>query len=178
MIHATAIVDASAKIASDCDIGAYSIIGPQVEIDAGTQIGPHVVIHGPTKIGCGNRVFQFASIGDAPQDLKYDGEPTRLEIGDNNIIREYVTMNRGTVAGGGLTSVGNSNLFMGYTHVAHDCHIADHTVFSNGASLAGHVTVGDTPFSVDSHWFINSVKLARMLLPGWGLRSIGIFRPL
>ncbi len=143
MIHETAIVDASARIADDCEIGAYSIIGPDVEIDTGCHIGPHVVINGPTRMGKNNRVFQFASLGEAPQDLKYSGEPTRLDIGDNNTIREYVTMNRGTVSGGEITSVGNDNLFMAYTHVAHDCLIANHTIFSNGASLAGHVTVGD-----------------------------------
>lgn len=143
MIHPTAIIDASARIADDCEIGPYTIIGADVEIGAGCRIGPHVVINGPTKIGSGNRVFQFASLGEAPQDLKYAGEPTRLEIGDNNIIREYVTMNRGTVEGGGLTKIGNDNLFMGYTHIAHDCRIADKTIFSNGASLAGHVHVGD-----------------------------------
>jgi UDP-N-acetylglucosamine acyltransferase len=143
LIHPTAIVDPSAQIADDCEIGAYSIIGADVEMGTGCQIGPHVVIHGPTSIGDNNRVFQFASLGEAPQDLKYNGEPTRLEIGNNNTVREYVTMNRGTVSGGGLTRVGDDNLFMGYTHVAHDCLIGDHTIFSNGASLAGHVVVGD-----------------------------------
>ena len=143
MIHPTAIIDESARIADDCEIGPYSIIGPGVEIDTGCRIASHVVINGPTRIGKNNRVFQFASLGEAPQDLKYDGEPTRLEIGNNNIIREYATMNRGTVAGGGVTKVGNDNLFMAYTHVAHDCLIANHTIFSNGASLAGHVLVGD-----------------------------------
>ena len=143
MIHPTAIIDASAKIADDCEIGAYTIIGADVEIGPACWIGPHVVINGPTRIGRGNRIFQFASLGDAPQDLKYAGEPTRLELGDNNIIREYATMNRGTVDGGGLTKIGNDNLFMGYTHIAHDCQIANNTIFSNAASLAGHVHVGD-----------------------------------
>ncbi len=142
MIHATAIVDNSAVIASDCEVGAYSVIGADVEIGMGCWIGPHVVIKGPCSLGKNNKIFQFASIGDAPQDLKYDGEPTRLEIGDNNTIREYTTMNRGTVVGGGVTLVGNNNLFMAYTHVAHDCQIADNVVLSNGTSLAGHVTVG------------------------------------
>lgn len=143
MIHPTAIIDPKATVADDCEVGAYSIIGADVEIGSGCVIGPHVVISGPTRLGCNNRIYQFSSLGEAPQDLKYNGEPTRLELGDNNTIREYVTMNRGTVDGGGLTSVGNDNLFMGYTHVAHDCHIGNKTVFSNGASLAGHVTVGD-----------------------------------
>ena len=143
MIHQTAIVDPSAVIAADVQIGAYSIIGAQVEIEAGTWIGPHVVINGPTKIGKNNRIYQFASIGEAPQDLKYKGDPTRLEIGDNNTIREYVTFNRGTVDGGGITQIGSNNLFMAYVHVAHDCHVGSHIVFANSASLAGHVTVED-----------------------------------
>ncbi len=142
MIHSTAIVDESALIADDCEIGAYSIIDAAVEIGSGCWIGSHVVIKGPCKLGKNNKVFQFASIGDAPQDLKYSGEPTRLEIGDNNTIREYATMNRGTVDGGGVTSIGNNNLFMAYTHIAHDCQISNHVILSNGASLAGHVAIG------------------------------------
>lgn len=143
MIHSTAIIDASAKIADDVEIGPYSIIEGDVEIDSGTWIGPHVVIKGPTRIGKDNRIFQFASIGEQPQDLKYAGEPTRLEVGDRNTIREYVTFNRGTVDGGGLTSIGNDNLFMAYVHVAHDCHVGSKAIFANSASLAGHVEVGD-----------------------------------
>ena len=143
MIHQTAIIDPSANIASDVEIGAYSIIGANVEIQAGCWIGPHVVINGPTSIGKNNRIFQFASIGEAPQDLKYKGEPTRLEIGDGNTIREYVTFNRGTVDGGALTQIGHNNLFMAYVHVAHDCHVGSNIVFANSASLAGHVTVED-----------------------------------
>ena len=123
MIHQTAIVDPAAKIADNVEIGAYSIIGANVEIGSGTWIGPHVVINGPTKIGQDNRIFQFASIGEQPQDLKYKGDPTRLEIGDRNTIREYVTLNRATVEGGGITRIGNDNLFMAYVHVAHDCHV-------------------------------------------------------
>lgn len=142
-IHATAIVDPSARIGEGVTVGPYSIIGADVEIGDNTWIGPHVVINGPTTIGCENRIHQFASIGDAPQDLKYDGEPTRLEIGDRNTIRECVTINRGTVSGGGLTSVGNDNLLMAYIHIAHDCRIGNHVIFSNNASLAGHVNVGD-----------------------------------
>ena len=143
MIHATAIIDDTAKVAPDCEIGPYSIIGADVELGAGTVIGPHVVIKGPTKMGKNNRVFQFASIGEDPQDLKYAGERTELHIGDNNIVREYVTINRGTVGGGALTKIGNHNLLMAYIHIAHDCQIGDNTVFANGASLAGHVVVGD-----------------------------------
>jgi UDP-N-acetylglucosamine acyltransferase len=142
LIHSTAIVDETASVAADCEIGAYSIVGPNVEIGAGSVIGPHVVIKGPTKIGQNNRIYQFASVGEDPQDLKYAGEPTELHIGDNNVIREYATINRGTAGGGALTKIGHNNLFMAYIHVAHDCQIGDNTVFANGASLAGHVTVG------------------------------------
>ena len=119
-----------------------ALIGAQVEIAEGCVIGPHVVIMGPSKIGCGNRIFQFASIGDAPQDLKYRGEPTTLEIGDNNVIREYVTLNRGTDDGNGKTVIGSDNLFMAYSHVAHDCIVGNNCIFANAASLAGHVEVG------------------------------------
>ncbi len=143
MIHATAIIDESAIIADDVEIGAYTIIGEKVEIGSGCWIGPHVVLSGPTKMGENNKIYQFASIGDAPQDLKYDGEDTVLEIGNNNTIREYCTMNRGTPDGGGITKVGNDNLFMAYTHIAHDCQIGNHTIFSNAASLAGHVVIND-----------------------------------
>jgi len=143
LIHQTAIIDSKAELASDCSVGAYSIIGPDVSIGPGTVIGPHVVINGPTTIGSGNRIFQFASIGEEPQDKKFDGERTSLEIGDDNVIREFATMNRGTVGGGGVTRVGSRNLFMAYIHVAHDCDIRNETIFANGSSLAGHVTVGD-----------------------------------
>ena len=143
MIHATAIVDAQASIADDVEIGAYSVIGAGVEIGAGTVVGPHVVVMGPTRIGRDNRIFQFASVGEAPQDKKYQGEPTWLEIGDRNVIREYVTLNRGTVDGNGKTVIGSDNLFMAYSHVAHDCIVGDHTIFANAASLSGHVEVGD-----------------------------------
>lgn len=143
MIHETAIVDASARVADDCEIGAYSIVGADVSIGAGTVIGPHVVLKGPTTIGCNNRIFQFASVGDDPQDLKYAGEITHLEIGDGNTIREFATINRGTEGGGGITRIGNDNLFMAYIHVAHDCLIGNKIIMANSASLAGHVTVGD-----------------------------------
>ncbi len=143
MIHDTAIVDASARIAVGVKIGAYSVIGASVEIDTGTVIGPHVVIMGPSRIGRDNQIFQFASIGDAPQDKKYQGEPTSLTIGDRNVIREYVTLNRGTTEGDGKTLIGSDNLFMAYSHVAHDCIVGNHTVFANAASLSGHVEVGD-----------------------------------
>lgn len=143
MIHPTAIIDPSARIADDCEIGAYSIIGADVSIGAGTTIGPHVVIKGPTTLGMNNRVFQFSSVGDDPQDLKYAGETTELHIGDRNTIREFATINRGTEGGGGVTRIGNDNLFMAYIHVAHDCILGNRIIMANGASLAGHVTVGD-----------------------------------
>lgn len=143
MIHATAIVDDSAQVADDCEIGAYTIVGADVSIGAGTVVGPHVVLMGPTSIGCNNRIFQFASVGDDPQDLKYAGERTHLEIGDGNTIREFATINRGTEGGGGVTRIGNDNLFMAYIHVAHDCLIGNNIIMANSASLAGHVTVGD-----------------------------------
>jgi len=143
VIHPTAIVADTAVIADGVEIGPYAVIGDHVEIDSGTVIGPHVVLKGPSSLGKNNRIFQFASVGEQPQDLKYNDEPTRLEIGDNNTIREYATINRGTVGGGGLTKIGNDNLLMAYIHVAHDCQIGNDVVFSNGASLAGHVTVGD-----------------------------------
>lgn len=143
MIHPTAIIDPSAKIADDVTIGPYSIIGADVEIGSGCEIGSHVVIEGPTKIGRGNRIFQFASIGAEPQDKKYKGEPTLLEIGDNNLIRESCTINRGTVQGGGITRIGSDNWIMAYVHIAHDCLVGDNNIFANNASLAGHVVIED-----------------------------------
>ncbi len=143
MIHPQAIIDPSARLGENVHVGPFSVIGAGVEIGDGSWIGPHVVINGPTRIGRQNRIFQFSSLGEAPQDLKYAGEPTRLEVGDRNIVREYCTFSRGTVAGGGLTHIGDDNLFMAYVHVAHDCHVGNKTVFANCASLAGHVFVGD-----------------------------------
>lgn len=143
MIHPQAIIDPAAKVGRDVHVGAFSIIGANVEIGDGCWIGPHVVINGPTRLGPGNKIFQFASIGEAPQDLKFDGEPTRLEIGARNTIRESCTFSRGTTGGGGVTRVGDDNFFMAYVHVAHDCHVGNHTIFANNASLAGHVTVED-----------------------------------
>ena len=143
MIHPAAIVDSAARIGANVDIGPYSIIGPDVEIGDDTDIGPHVVIKGHTRIGRENRIFQFCSLGEMPQDKKYAGEPTRLEIGDRNTIREFCTFNLGTVQGGGVTSIGDDNWIMAYVHIAHDCRVANKTIFANGASLAGHVTVDD-----------------------------------
>jgi UDP-N-acetylglucosamine acyltransferase len=143
LIHPTAVIDSAAKFAEDVSVGPYSVIGADVIVGAGTVIGPHVVINGPARIGCQNRIFQFASIGDEPQDKKYAGEPTRLEIGDRNTIREFVTINRGTTQDEGVTRVGDDNWIMAYVHIAHDCQIGNQTIFANNASLAGHVSVGD-----------------------------------
>ena len=143
MIHATAIVDPDAQIGANVSIGAYSVIGAGVEIGDGTSIGPHVVIEGATRIGRDNRIFQFASIGAMPQDKKFGGEASELIIGDRNLIREFVTLNRGTAEGGGATRIGDDNWIMAYVHVAHDCIIGNHAIFSNNATLAGHVTIGD-----------------------------------
>jgi UDP-N-acetylglucosamine acyltransferase len=142
-IDARAVVDPDAVIAEDVSIGPFSVIGPGVEIGAGCEIGPHVVIQGPSRLGKRNRIFQFASIGEQPQDKKFHGESSRLEIGDGNTIREFATINRGTEDGGDVTRIGNHNWLMAYIHIAHDCLIGDHTTFANGASLAGHVTVDD-----------------------------------
>lgn len=143
MIDPRAIIHPDARIGDGVSIGPFTIIGADVEIGDGTWIGPHVVINGPTRIGRENRIYQFASIGDAPQDLKYAGEPSRLEIGDRNTIRENCTMHRGTAHGESVTVVGNDNLFMVGTHIAHDCRIGNNVIMANAASLAGHVVVED-----------------------------------
>lgn len=143
MIDARAIVSGEAELAADVSVGPFSIIGPQVQIGPRTVVGPHVVINGPTTLGADNRIFQFASIGDAPQDKKYQGEPTRLQIGDRNVFRESCTVNRGTAHDQGVTRIGSDNLFMAYAHVAHDCVVGSHTVFANCAALGGHVEIGD-----------------------------------
>ncbi len=142
-IHSTAIVDPRARIADDVEIGAYSIVGPDVEIGSGTWVGPHVVIEGHTTIGRNNRIFQFCSLGAVPQDKKYAGQPTRLEIGDNNTIREFCTFNIGTAEDAGVTRLGNDNWVMAYVHIAHDCQVGNHTILANNATLAGHVALGD-----------------------------------
>jgi UDP-N-acetylglucosamine acyltransferase len=143
MIHPTAVIDPAARLGSNVSIGAYSVIGAGVEIGDDTWIGPHVVIEGPTRIGRENRIWQFASVGAAPQDKKFHGEQSVLEIGDRNVIREFVTFNRGTDDGGGVTRIGNDNWLMAYVHLAHDCIVGNNTIFANAASLAGHVTVDD-----------------------------------
>jgi len=142
-IHSQAIIDPSAKIGENVEIGPWALIGPDVEIGDGTQIMSHVVIKGPTKIGKNNRIFQFSSVGEECQDKKFAGEPTRLEIGDNNIIRESCTIHRGTTQDQGVTKIGNGNLLMAYVHVAHDCVIGNDSIFANGTTLAGHVHVAD-----------------------------------
>jgi UDP-N-acetylglucosamine acyltransferase len=139
-----AVVDLNAEIADDVKIGPFSVIGADVQIDAGTVIGPHVVIKGPVSIGKDNKIYQFSSIGEDPQDKKYANEVTRLEIGDRNTIREFVTLHRGTKQDQGLTKIGNDNLFMAYTHVAHDCVVGNKVIMANGASLAGHVHLGNS----------------------------------
>jgi UDP-N-acetylglucosamine acyltransferase len=142
-VHPTAIIDSRAVVHASCKIGPYCVIGPEVELGGNCELISHVVIQGPGKIGAHNQFFPFCSVGLAPQDLSYAGEPTRLEMGDHNTVREFVTINRGTVKGGGLTTVGSHVLVMAYTHIAHDCHIGDHVILANGATLGGHVTVGE-----------------------------------
>jgi UDP-N-acetylglucosamine acyltransferase len=143
LIDSRAVVSPEARIDASASIGAYAIIGPDVEIGPGTVIEPHVVVKGPTVIGADNHIFQFASIGDDPQDKKYAGETTRLAIGDRNTIREYCTINRGTAQDLGETRVGDDNWIMAYVHIAHDCIVGNHTIFANAATLAGHVTIDD-----------------------------------
>ena len=143
MIHPSAVIDPAARLGNNVSVGAYSVIGADVEIGDDTWIGPHVVIEGPTRIGRENKIWQFASIGAAPQDKKFHGESSRLEIGDRNVIREFVTFNRGTEDGGGVTRIGNDNWLMAYVHLAHDCIVGNNVIFANAASLAGHVTVDD-----------------------------------
>lgn len=143
MIHPTAIVGDGARLGEGVEIGPYAIIGDDVELEAGCRVGAHAVITGRTRIGANTRIFQFASVGEEPQDKKYAGEDSDLEIGRNNTIREYVTINRGTRDGGGVTRLGDDNWLMAYSHIAHDCQVGSHCVFANGTTLAGHVTVGD-----------------------------------
>ncbi|MEF8767323.1 MAG: acyl-ACP--UDP-N-acetylglucosamine O-acyltransferase [Candidatus Accumulibacter phosphatis] len=143
MIHPSAIVEAGAQLGANVSIGAFSIIGEQVEIGDNTVVGPHVVISGRTRIGCDNHIYQFSSLGGPPQDKKHAGEPTRLEIGDRNTIREFCTFNLGTALDAGVTRMGDDNWIMAYVHIAHDCQVGNRTVFANNAQLAGHVHIGD-----------------------------------
>lgn len=143
MIHPQALIDPSAKLAENVSVGPFSIIGADVTIGQGTEIGPHVIIGGPTVIGQENKIYAFASVGCDPQDKKYDGEPTRLEIGDRNVIRENCTISRGTIQDEGVTRLGDDNLVMAYVHIAHDCQIGNDAIFANNVTLAGHVEVED-----------------------------------
>ena len=142
-IHASALVDPGARLADDVEVGPFTVIGPHVQFGRGTRIGSHCVIEGRTTIGEDNEIFQFTSLGAAPQDKKYKGEPTRLEIGDRNTIREFCTLNLGVPQAGGITTVGHDNWIMAYTHIAHDCHVGNHTTLANNTTLAGHVHLGD-----------------------------------
>jgi UDP-N-acetylglucosamine acyltransferase len=158
MIHPTAIVEPGAQLAAGVSVGAYSVIGSKVRIGEGTWIGPHVVIEGRTRVGRDNRIFQFASVGAPPQDKKYAGEDTVLEIGDRNTFREGVTVNRGTVGGLGITRIGDDNWIMAMVHIAHDCVLGNHTIFANNSGLAGHVNVGDWAIlggATSVHQFVN-----------------------
>jgi UDP-N-acetylglucosamine acyltransferase len=142
-IHPSAVVDAAAKIPESCVIGPFCYVGAEVDMGEQCELISHVILHGPARIGARNRIFPFVSIGMAPQDLSFKGEPTRIEIGDDNQIREFATIHRGTVKGGGVTSIGSHTLIMAYAHIAHDCHIGDGVIMANAATLAGHVTVED-----------------------------------
>jgi UDP-N-acetylglucosamine acyltransferase len=142
-IHSTAVVHPEAKLHDTVEVGAFAVIGPKVRVGAGSKIGPHAVVEGDTVIGERNRIWQFASVGAEPQDLKYAGEDTKLVVGDDNMIREFTTLHKGTTGGGGVTRIGNKNLFMAYSHVAHDCLVGNGCVFANSATLAGHVEIGD-----------------------------------
>ena len=143
MIDPRAAVSPQAELAADVEVGPFAVIGPGVHIGARSRVGPHVVIRGPTRIGADNQFFQFASIGEAPQDKKYQGEPTRLEVGDRNVFRECCTVSRGTIHDAGVTRIGDDNLLMAYTHVAHDCQLGNRIIMANTAQLAGHVALGD-----------------------------------
>lgn len=143
LIHPSAIIDAGAELDSDVEVGPFVVIGAGVQIGSGTRIGPHAVLRGPMRIGHENRIFQFASVGEDPQDKKYAGEPTWLEIGDRNQVREFATLHRGTAQDQGVTRIGDDNLFMAYTHVAHDCRIGNQVIMANAASLGGHVEIQD-----------------------------------
>ncbi len=168
MRHPTAIIHPNAQLADDVEVGAYSIIGEHVEIGASTIIGPHVVINGHTRIGQYNRIFQFCSLGEIPQDKKYANEPTRLEIGDHNTIREFCTFNLGTAQDVGVTRVGNHNWIMAYVHLAHDCQVGNHTIFANNAQLAGHVEVNDYAILGGFTVVHQFVKIGAHIITGMG----------
>jgi UDP-N-acetylglucosamine acyltransferase len=142
-VHPTAVVHPQSKLAPSVVVGPFAVIGEGVELGDGCEVMSHAVLGGPTRMGCGNRIFPLASVGLDPQDTKYRGEPTRLEIGDGNVFREFVTIHRGTAEGDGVTYIGNHNLLMAYVHIAHDCRLGNHVIMANAASLAGHVDIGD-----------------------------------
>ncbi|HSG04995.1 MAG TPA: acyl-ACP--UDP-N-acetylglucosamine O-acyltransferase [Nitrospiria bacterium] len=167
-IHPTAIVDPGAKIEEGVQVGPYAIIGDEVVIGRGTRVGSHAVIEGPIEIGTDCRIFPFASIGFVPQDLKFRGEKTRVEIGNGNVIREYVTIHRGTEGGGGLTRIGNNNLLMAYVHIAHDCIIGNNVILANAATLAGHITVQDHALVGGLSAVHQFVRIGRFSMVGGG----------
>lgn len=182
MIHNTAIIDPTAQVADSVEVGPYAVIGPHVKIGSGTRVGAHAVIDSWTEIGADNKIFQFASVGAPPQDLKYSGEETYLKIGDRNTIREFATLHRGTVEGGGVTTVGSGCLFMAYSHIAHDCIVHDNVILANGATLAGHVEIEDNAiigglvaihqFSrVGCHTMISGGSLVAQDIPPYTLAS-------
>lgn len=187
-IHQTAIVHPGAQLASDVTIGPYSIIGPDVSIDAGTVVGSHCVIDGHTRIGKNNHFYRFCSIGGIPQDKKYAGEPTRLEMGDGNTIREYVTINKGTVQDVGVTRVGNDNWIMAYVHIAHDCQLANHIIMANSVQLAGHIHIGDWAIigglsavhqfvRIGAHSMVGGTSSIRQDIPPYVIGAGDPFRP-
>ncbi|MCK8827330.1 acyl-ACP--UDP-N-acetylglucosamine O-acyltransferase [Natroniella acetigena] len=171
-IHETAVIEAGAEIAKDVEIGPYAVIGENVKIDSGTEIGAHAVIKGWTKIGNNNKIFNGASIGQEPQDLKFKGEESYLEIGDGNKIREFTTIHRGTEAGGGITRIGNDNLIMAYCHVAHDCQLGNNIIMSNAANLAGHVIVEDSAVIAGLTGIHQFVRIGKMSMVGAGSKVV------
>ncbi len=187
-IHPTALIADGAVLADDVEVGAYSIIGPHVSIGAGTIVGPHCVIDGHTRIGENNHFYRFCSIGGMPQDKKYTGEPTRLEIGNGNMVREYVTINTGTIQDVGVTRVGHDNWIMAYVHIAHDCQIGDHTIIANNVQLAGHIQVGDWAVlggssafhqfvRIGAHAMVGGTSSVRQDIPPYVLGAGDPFRP-
>jgi len=187
-IHETAIIEAGATLADNVEVGAYSIIGANVTIGAGTKVGPHCVIDGHTTIGRDNHFYRFCSIGGMPQDKKYAGEPTRLEIGDGNTVREYVTINTGTVQDVGVTRVGSDNWIMAYVHIAHDCQVDDHTTIGNGVQLAGHIHICDWAVlggltavhqfvRIGAHSMIGGTSSIRQDIPPYVIGAGDPFRP-
>lgn len=187
-IHSTAIIAPGAVLADDVQVGAYSIIGEHVSLGAGTIVGPHCVIDGHTTIGKNNHFYRFCSIGGMPQDKKYAGEPTRLEIGDGNMVREYVTINTGTTQDVGVTRIGNDNWIMAYVHIAHDCQLASHTIIANGVQLAGHIYVGDWVVlgglsavhqfvRIGAHAMVGGTSSVRQDIPPYVIGAGDPFRP-